>query len=99
LSPRGLLLNMRQGKVLQYRVTLVEGWNIRQLRAALGRAQPLLHETERMGDAELMAALGFPDQHPEGRFLPETYVYQRGDSDLDVLKRAHAALEKALAEA
>ena len=99
LSPRGLLLNMRQGKVLQYRVTLVEGWNIRQLRAALGRAQPLLHETERMNDAELMAALGFPDQHPEGRFLPETYVYQRGDSDLDVLKRAHAALEKELAAA
>ena len=99
LSPRGLLLNMRQGKVLQYRVTLVEGWNIRQLRAALGRAQPLLHETDAMSDAELMAALGFPDQHPEGRFLPETYVYQRGDSDLDVLKRAHAALEKELAEA
>ncbi|MGB3394121.1 MAG: endolytic transglycosylase MltG, partial [Stenotrophomonas sp.] len=99
LSPRGLLLNMRQGKVLQYRVTLVEGWNIRQLRATLARAQPLLHETGQMNDAELMAALGFPGQHAEGRFLPETYVYQRGDSDLDVLKRAHAALEKELADA
>ncbi len=98
-SPRGLLLSMRQGKVLQYRVTLVDGWNIRQVRAALGRAQPLLHETGQMSDAELMAALGFPGQHPEGRFLPETYVYQRGDSDLDVLRRAHAALEKELAEA
>ena len=52
-----------------------------------------------MSDAELMAALGFPGQHPEGRFLPETYVYQRGDSDVDVLKRAHAAMEKELAEA
>ena len=98
-SPRGLLLSMRQGKVLQYRVTLVDGWNIRQVRAALGRAQPLLHETGQMSDAELMAALGFPGQHPEGRFLPETYVYQRGDSDVDVLKRAHAAMEKELAEA
>lgn len=99
LSPRGLLLNMRQGKVLQYRVTLVEGWNIRQLRAALGRAQPLRHEVGQMDDAGLMAALGFPGQHPEGRFLPETYVYQRGDSDLDVLKRAHAAMDEALARA
>ncbi len=98
-TPRGLLLSMRQGKVLQYRVTLVDGWNIRQVRAALGRAQPLLHETGQMSDAELMAALGFPGQHPEGRFLPETYVYQRGDSDVDVLKRAHAAMEKELAEA
>lgn len=98
-TPRELLRNMRQGKVLQYRVTIVEGWNIRQLRAALNRAQPLQHKTEQMSDTELMAALGFPEQHPEGRFLPETYIYQRGDSDLDVLKRAHAAMEKALAAA
>ncbi|MCD9087865.1 endolytic transglycosylase MltG [Stenotrophomonas sp. SY1] len=98
-TPRELLRNMRQGKVLQYRVTIVEGWNIRQLRAALNRAQPLLHKTAELSDTELMAALGFPEQHPEGRFLPETYIYQRGDSDLDVLKRAHAAMEKELAAA
>ena len=98
-TPRELLRNMRQGKVLQYRVTIVEGWNIRQLRAALNRAQPLRHESTELSDAELMAALGFPEQHPEGRFLPETYIYQRGDSDLDVLKRAHAAMEKELAAA
>ena len=36
-----------------------------------------------------MKALGHPGQHPEGRFLPETYLYTRGDSDLDVLERAH----------
>ncbi len=98
-SPEALLRDMRRGKVLQYRVTLVEGWNIRQLRAALKRADPLRHTTSDMSDTELMAALGFPGQHPEGRFLPETYVYQRGDTDLDVLKRAHAAMEKALAAA
>jgi UPF0755 protein len=96
LSPRELLLRMRQGKVIQYRVTLVEGWNIRQLRAALNAAEPLRHETTDLDDAALMARLGFPGQHPEGRFLPETYLYQRGDSDLDVLRRAHAAMDKAL---
>ena len=85
-----------RGKVLQYRVTIVEGWNTRQLRAALARAQPLQHETTDLSDAELMAKIGFADQHPEGRFLPETYIYQRGDSDVDVLKRAHAAMEKEL---
>jgi UPF0755 protein len=96
LSPRELLLRMRQGKVIQYRVTLVEGWNIRQLRAALNAAEPLRHETTDLDDAALMTRLGFPGQHPEGRFLPETYLYQRGDSDLDVLRRAHAAMDKAL---
>lgn len=99
LTPRELLQRMRDGRVVQYRVTLVEGWNFRQLRAALAAADPLEHETTDMDDAALMAALGQPGQHPEGRFLPETYLYQRGDSDLDVLRRAHAAMEQALAQA
>lgn len=98
LTPRALLLNMRDGKVINYRITIVEGWNIRQLRAALNAATPLLHETSQLDDAALMKALGHPGQHPEGRFLPETYVYSRGDSDLDVLKRAYDAMDKALAE-
>ena len=99
LTPRELLQRMREGRTLQYRFTLVEGWNIRQVRAALRNASPLQQKTAQMSDAELMAALGHPDQHPEGRFLPETYVYTRSESDLDVLKRAYAAMEKALAAA
>ena len=98
LAPRELLLNMRNGKVISYRFTIVEGWNIRQLRAAINAAVPLLHETRALDDAALMTLLGHAGQHPEGRFLPETYVYSRGDSDVHVLKRAHGAMEKALAE-
>ncbi|MCR6628166.1 MAG: endolytic transglycosylase MltG [Pseudoxanthomonas sp.] len=96
LTPRELLKRMREGRTLQYRVTIVEGWNIRQLRAALRNATPLQQKTAEMSDAELMAALGHEGQHPEGRFLPETYVYTRSESDLDVLKRAYAAMEKTL---
>src|SRR5690606_25363097 len=96
ITPRELLRRMRDGRVIHYRVTIVEGWNIRQLRAALAAAEPLRQETARLDDAALMEALGHPGQHPEGRFLPETYAYTRGDSDLDLLGRAHAALDKAL---
>jgi UPF0755 protein len=95
-SPRELLVAMRDGKVVSRRFTIVEGWNIRDLRAALAKAEPLEHETDKLDDAALMKAIGQPGQHPEGRFLPETYLYTRGDSDLDVLKRAHAAMDKAL---
>jgi UPF0755 protein len=99
MTPRELLVAMREGKVLQRRFTIVEGWNIRELRAALAKATPLEQESAALDDAALMKALGHPGQHPEGRFLPETYVYTGGDSDLDVLKRANAAMEKALAAA
>jgi UPF0755 protein len=43
-----------------------------------------------------MKSLGHAGQHPEGRFLPETYVFTRGDSDRDVLVRAYADMQKAL---
>ncbi len=96
VTPRALLLRMRGGKVVGHRFTIVEGWNIRELRAALARAPMLEQGTAAMDDAALMQAVGAPGQHPEGRFLPETYVFTRGDSDLDVLKRAHAAMAQAL---
>jgi UPF0755 protein len=99
ITPRTLLQRMSSGKVVGHRFTIVEGWNIRELRGALARATPLEQETAKLDDAALMAAVGAPGQHPEGRFLPETYVYTRGDSDLDILKRAHADMAKALDEA
>lgn len=99
LTPRELLVRMRDGRVIRHAFTIVEGWNFRTLRAALARAEPLKHATAGMSDAEVMAALGHPGQHPEGRFLPETYHYTRGDSDLDLLRRAHQAMQQALAQA
>jgi UPF0755 protein len=95
-TPRDLLERMRAGKVISHRFTIVEGWNLRELRAALAKAQPLAHEAGDLDDAALMRALGHGGEHPEGRFLPETYAFTRGDSDLDVLRRAYAAMDKAL---
>ncbi|MFL6592883.1 MAG: endolytic transglycosylase MltG [Luteimonas sp.] len=98
-TPRALLQHMRDGKVIGHRFTIVEGWNIRDLRAALQRAPLLRHDAAALDDAALMKALGHPGQHPEGRFLPETYQFTRGDSELSVLGRAYAAMSKALDEA
>lgn len=99
MTPRTLLQRMRDGKVLSYRFTLVEGWNVRELRAALAKATPLAQTVADLDDAALMAKLDRAGVHPEGRFLPETYVYTRGDTDLDLLRRANAALERELAQA
>ncbi len=98
-TPRSLLLAMRDGKVVRRMFTIVEGWNIRELRAALKATPMLEQQTAALDDAALMKALGHAGQHPEGRFLPETYAWVRGDSDLDILKRAHRDMVKALDEA
>jgi UPF0755 protein len=96
ITPRQLLQRMHDGKVVRHRFTIVEGWNLRELRAALARAEPLVQEAASMDDAALAEALGHAGMHLEGRFLPETYLYTRGDSDLDLLQRAWAAMETTL---
>lgn len=100
-TPRELLAMLVAGKVVVYNVTLVEGQTVAQLLARL-HAQDRLQATLPAGNArELARLLGLdPLAWPsaEGAFLPETYQFHRGMSDADVLRAAHAALEKVLAE-
>ena len=98
LTPGQWLDILTRGDVIRYRFTIVEGWTFKQLRAALA-ADPVLEQTLAEADnPDIMALLDRPDQHPEGWFLPETYLYNRGDSDLAILDQALAAMEAALAE-
>jgi UPF0755 protein len=95
-TPEGLLALLVSGKVIQRAFTLVEGWTFTQVRDALSGADTLVHDTAELSDAEVMQLLGYPGQHPEGRFLPDTYYYTRGSSDLELLQRAHAAMQSTL---
>jgi UPF0755 protein len=99
LTPRALLRKMAAGEVVQHRFTIVEGWSFRQLRVALAADTGLVGSVAALNDAEIMEKLGAKDQAAEGRFLPETYSYTRGASDLDILRQAHGAMDKALSAA
>jgi UPF0755 protein len=96
MTPRDLIANMAGGKVLQRNFTIVDGWNVRELRQALTHADHLRQDGADLDDEALMQKIGAEGEAPEGRFLPETYAYVKGDSDLDILKRAHAAMSKTL---
>ena len=98
-TPRRLLEKMVQGDEALEHVRFIEGWNMRQLRAALASAANLKPASAMLTEAELMAAVGAPGQAAEGRFFPDTYAYSRGVSDLTVLKRAHRAMQQRLAAA
>jgi len=99
ITPRQLLDKMVRGDEVLESVRLIEGWTLRQARAALAQAPHLRQTAAAMSDAELMAAIGSPGVAPEGRFFPDTYAYSRGVSDLTVLRRAHQALSRRLAAA
>ena len=95
-TPRSLLHKLVQGDEALRSLTLVEGWNIRQVRAALRKADQLKPLTQAMSDEELMSSIGKPGVHPEGQFFPDTYAYAKGSTDIAVLQRANRAMEKHL---
>jgi UPF0755 protein len=97
VSPRSLLQKIVQGDEASRSVTLVEGWNFRQVRDALKRAENLKPDAAALSDAQLMQQLGRPGVAPEGRFFPDTYTYSKGASDLAVLQRALRAMDARLA--
>lgn len=95
-TPRSLLQKLVSGAQSLRSVTLVEGWNFAQVRAALAKAEKLKPDTQGLSQAAIMEKLGKPGLQPEGRFFPDTYTYARGCSDLVVLKSALLAMDKNL---
>lgn len=92
-----LLDKLERGEVVLHSLTIVEGWSFKQLRAALQSDDKLIHTfSPGLSDSEIMEMLGHPDQHPEGRFFPDTYSFPRGTSDMDFLKRAYAVMVRHL---
>jgi len=85
------------GRGVAHAFLVVDGWTFAQARAALRNARGVQHTLEGLSDAEVMARLGLPGAHPEGQLLPETYHYQSGTTDLELLRIAHAALADLLA--
>jgi len=95
-TPRSLLRKLVRGEEALRAVTLVEGWNFRQVREALSKAEQLRQDASGLSDDLIMQKLGCPGLHPEGRFFPDTYTYAKGSSDLAVLRRALRAMERQL---
>ncbi|MCY7317703.1 MAG: endolytic transglycosylase MltG, partial [Ramlibacter sp.] len=99
LTPHRLLAKLTRGEEALRAVTLVEGWNFRQFRAALQKEDQLKPDTKGLSDEAVMALVGQPSLHPEGRFYPDTYTYAKGSSDVAVLRRAMRAMDGQLAAA
>lgn len=92
-----LLDRIVAGAVIQHRLTLIEGWTFRELLRAVEANTALRHTLPRAAAADLvMARLGYTGEDPEGRFLPETYLFPRGTTDIAFLKRAYAAMQQEL---
>jgi peptidoglycan lytic transglycosylase G len=97
LTAEALLLLLRDGRVIQYLLTLPEGITLKQAVARLSSNPQLEHQLDGETDPRIIALLD-GSQSPEGMFFPDTYQFQKGDSDWDILQRAYRAMRKVLAQ-
>lgn len=79
------------------RITFIEGWTFKQMRANMNSARKLKITTLDWSDQQIMATLGKPDTHSEGQFYPDTYYYRSGDDDLSIYKKAFLLMQDKLA--
>jgi UPF0755 protein len=96
MSAAAILDHMVKGRVIEYPFVIVEGWNIRQVLSALQQAPRLEQTLKGLTPGQIMAKLGRPGEHPEGRFFPDTYRYTGGQTDLSILQRAHRRMDERL---
>ena len=98
MTVEGLIDLWKRAEMVQYSLTLVEGWNFHQVRAALARDEKLEQTLDGLSDSQVMDKLGHTGIFPEGRFFPDTYRFVRGMSDVELLKIAYDRLNDVLAK-
>jgi len=95
-TPKGLIDLLVSGKVIQHPFTVVPGWTFDRLIQELNAAPKLTHTLTGLSHEDIMTKLGYPGVHPEGHFLPETYYFPAGTTDVAFLKRAYRLLQDKL---
>lgn len=96
LTPRRFMKMLHHGDVVNYALTLIEGWTFSQAVQALAKAERIDSQLAGLSLEAQMAMLDLPIEHPEGWFFPDTYHYTGGTSDVVILQRAYRKMRQTL---
>ena len=91
-TPLALLEQLVRGEFAQEALVIIEGWTFKQMRQAIADHPALKHDTTGLSDKELLAKITPEYKQPEGLFFPDTYLFAKGASDLQVYRQAHALM-------
>lgn len=83
---------------LSHSFTFVQGSTFKQLRESLAAAETVQHTLGGTTNAKVLALFDASAQyaHPEGLFFPETYAYDPGASDEEIMRRAYLTMQTTL---
>ncbi len=91
-SPLNVLNKIVRGEFSQDSLVIIEGWNFKQMRNVIDAHPALKHDTAGMSEKELMLKINSTYTLPEGLFFPDTYIFAKGSSDLQIYQQAHQSM-------
>jgi UPF0755 protein len=97
-TPLRLLQQLVRGEFALASLVIIEGWTFQQMRQAIAAHPALKHDTARWSEKELLAKISPNFTVAEGLFFPDTYLFPKGSSDLQIYKQANVQLLKKLNE-
>jgi UPF0755 protein len=98
-STATILFKMARGDSIKESIAFVPGMAIWQLRQIVDAHPALEHQTKGLGSAAFSKKVGLSHANAEGLFFPDTYVFDPGESDLVIYRRAAGAMQKNLENA
>jgi len=98
-SPEQILNLFAEGKVVLEQLTVVEGATFADFMEVLAAQPHVAHTLRGKTPAQVMTALGHPQEAAEGEFFPDSYRFAAGTSDAVILTRAYEAMQRELATA
>lgn len=98
-TPLGLIDQLVRGEFAQESLAIIEGWTFRQMREAINTHPGLKHDTKALSDAQIMDKLNIEYKHGEGLFFPDTYLFAKGASDMQIYRMAHSSMLRKLGQA
>ncbi len=102
VTPYDVLQKIARGDVNEYVATVIEGWTFKRMRAELDANPALKHDSAGLSDADLLKAIGAPAPptgNGEGLFFPDTYLFDKDTSDIDIYRRAYRLMKLRIDEA
>ena len=94
-----ILLQIARGDRVKESIAIVPGMTVRQLRQLVDAHPSLLHQTKGMGPKEILQKLNLNYPGLEGTFMPDTYIFDPDESDIEIYRRASQAMQKQLNQA
>ena len=98
-TPWELILKIHRGEVSQGVLLIPEGWTFAQMRAAIETHPHLLKDSVGLDEAALLKELGAAEARSEGLVFPDTYVFDRYSSALEVFRAAYKAMQERMERA